>query len=133
MSDENILEMLKEALNLELWIITLYEDYLNRISDNKIRTDIAKLIQDSVGHAALMRTAINKIKLSMPVEKPVSKEKLKDLLNTGIREEIEAQQLYTKLAGITKDKELVKISKKIFKDEVRHEKIVKNLIKLAEK
>ena len=125
--------MLKQALNLELWMITLYEDYLNRINDVEIKKGIQKLIYESTGHASDMRHAIHKLKLKSPIKRKLSKEKIRELLNTGMKEEVDAQLLYTNIAKTVNDKEIKKVAEKIYKDEVRHEKIVKKLIKLTEK
>lgn len=133
MSNEKIMQMLKESLNLELWVVTVYEDYLNRIDNPKIREGIVTLIDESVIHAAKMRIAIHKLKLDMPVKNKISKKKIKNLLKTGMKEEIAAQKNYSQIAKKVSNKEIKKIAKQIFKDEVRHEKIVKQLIKLVDK
>jgi len=129
MSNEKTLELLKEALNIELWAITLYEDYLNRISDKRIREGIIILINESVEHAAEMRKAIHKMKLKMPVKKKLDQKKLKLLLDTGIKEEKDMQKIYTKIIKNVSDKEIKATAKKIFNNELRHEKIIKELIK----
>lgn len=131
MKNEEKLKLLKDALNLELWMITLYEDYLNRIEDKRIKIGIIRLIEESSGHEIAIRKEIHRIKASMVVENKLSPERVRELLETGLKEELLAQKNYSSMARKIGDKHIISVANRIFKDEVRHEKIVRALIKQA--
>lgn len=134
MSDEKVLKMLKEALSLELWAITLYEDNIRRIGNKKIRQAYAELVEKGeIRHAETLRRAIHKITLNMPVKNKLSKERVKEVLATSLKEEIGQQRLYKKCIDKISDKQLKKELKHIFDDEVKHERKIRGLINSLEK
>lgn len=130
MSNKKTLKILKGALNMELWSITLYEDMISRIEDKKITKALAEIIDDSeTHHMAALRKAIHKIKSKIPAKQKLSKERLKELLNKGLKEEIEQQKCYKRYINQISDKEIKRKLKRIFNDEIEHEKKIKKLIK----
>lgn len=130
---EKKLKMLKEALNLELWNITLYEDFIDRIEDQNIRKTLITLIIESIGHATAMRRAILDLKLKIPIKQKINNEKLKELLEAGIKEEKGMQKAYKKILKDYPDETIKAQAKRILNDELRHEKMVKELIKALKK
>lgn len=127
MSNEKTLKLLKEAFNLELWVVMLYEDYLDRIKDKRMRKMFIDEINESVKHAGIIRDIIHKLKLKMPVKRGINKDRVKKLLKTCLKEEIGAQKLYKKLISKIPDKEIKKKLKRIYNDEVKHEKDMRKL------
>lgn len=133
MIHEEKIKMLKKALNLELWNITLYEDFLDRLRDPDIRTTLVTLITESISHATAMRMAILNLKLKTPIKQEINKEKLKELLEAGIKEETGMQKAYKEIIKKYPDETIKTQAEKILNDEQRHERMVKKLMESINK
>jgi hypothetical protein len=127
---DKTVEELKAACDKELMVIGLFTKNALCIGDKKIYAGLSLLAKDSLRHYTLLVESINSLekKNSGQCDSSMNKEAHADILADFLKEEKGVHLRYQKMLPSIKE-ELVKSRvKEIDEDEIRHQKIVQELM-----
>ena len=130
---ERLAERLRKNIAYELWITDLYNGYVRKIKDPKIRANLSLLARESICHATSFRELIHHLHMANVDEKSlINTEELADFLKVGLQEEVHARKIYERQLK-TMPEYAKKRLRKIIADEKRHARIVNKMIAKLQK
>ncbi|MFH1256588.1 MAG: ferritin-like domain-containing protein [Candidatus Diapherotrites archaeon] len=134
MEKKEMLEMFKKDLDIELWLIAFYEEYMERIGEKDVKKTFSKLIEQSEWHATTMRKFIHGLQIELALaERKLSPLELNKLLEDGLKEEVLAEKTYSEQVKNLNDKKYAPTLRKIARQEVQHEKMLREIVKKLSK
>lgn len=134
------LKDLKTNLEYEFYVLELFKQYSTRIGDERILKELSVIIRDSVEHAIELSKMISKIQSEIStdifsmaeivkdVEKPMDKPAISGMLVDFLKEENVMQIMCQRLKETVDDVNIKERIEKIAQDEIKHEKIVRELM-----
>ncbi len=128
MDSEKVFPILKQDLDFEIRAINLYYENLFSIGDSKTRSTLLRILIDSLRHALTIANIISSINSDLKIQDEIPREKLIAVLNRGLKEEMESEEIYQEHMKLIVDPEVIKKIRPIFGDEILHEKLVKDLL-----
>lgn len=133
MDVERLSERLRKNLAYELWLTDLYNGYVRKTKDEKIRANLSILTKEAIGHATCFRHLIHRAHMESTDEKLlIKKDEFADFLKVGLQEEFHARKIYERQLR-TMPGYVRKQLKQIISDEKRHARIVEKMIAELEK
>ena len=128
MDEKELVQKLQSALETELWVVTFYNDCINKVAEKKSRGVFVAMAIASAKHALLLMEEIDGIRLLHANTSPVPIEEEIRLATKGFEEEKEMKQTYAELAEKVPNKNLSKLFKSLVKQEQAHEKALSSLL-----
>jgi len=128
MNDDEISQLLKGHLGLELETIEFYQNYVGQVRDPSVRKILLQLINKSIGHADGFRKLLYKRTLGIDYGKQgISEVSLSNLLQFGMKEEREMRLVYEMALPHISDGEYKEFLTHVIGDERRHEKMLREI------
>ncbi len=130
---DELISLMSRNLDKEIEIARFYEDNLHLFKDGKSRKRIKKLALASLKHAAMFVEAIHRLQNDAKPKKVhpsmLAKKNAIFTLESAMKEEKGAEDIYLYEAKRVTDKKTAALLRKIAGEEVKHQKIVKEIAK----
>lgn len=133
MNGKEEIKKLWQNMENELTEVKNYENHFNRIEDPETKKAIAKLIFESMVHAAKFRKAAYDLQIEEGIKngKCISCSKGKELdvlFKKMLETETELKNTYKKQASETSDEKIKQLLREISEQEAEHENTIKKLM-----
>ncbi len=129
MDEKDTLEFIDRQINLEMKIIEIVKENVDKLGNAFVKDLLLGISTDSQKHAALLKSLRKAVEGPTPFISEKERDKIAKGIEAHIKMEEQAVETYTELADKSDNEQVKTIAMMIREDELRHHALLKELHK----